>query len=159
MTDDADDDFGHDPPPDLPQMVASAADGGFTEDIQPERRFVLPITECQLITGQRLRADGASDGFAGWQAGGRSALEVARGKRLVGADLDDTGDGFRKADERGGKLSIDRLGTLCRWEARDIKEERPIDDVFRCEGPKPRQVGKDRKSLTAPAKLIVAFDL
>src|ERR1700694_191133 len=101
MTDDADDDFGHDPPPDLPQMVASAADGSSTENIQPERRCVLPIPECQLITGQRLRADGARDGFAGWQAGGRSALEVARGKRLVGADLEDTGGGFRRGGERG----------------------------------------------------------
>jgi hypothetical protein len=42
--DDADDDLGDDAAADVTEMVASAADRGLAEDIQPERRFVLPVT-------------------------------------------------------------------------------------------------------------------
>src|ERR1700737_3382966 len=74
--DDADDDLGDDAAADLPQVVTLATDCGLAEDIQPERRFILPVTEGELLTRERSGADAASDGFAGWQAGAHAALQV-----------------------------------------------------------------------------------
>src|SRR5437879_8631959 len=87
-SDDADDDLGDDAPADLAEAVAPAANRRFAEDIEPERRLILPVTEGEFLPRQRLCADGTRDGFAGGQPGAHSALEVPRGQRSVGADLD-----------------------------------------------------------------------
>ena len=96
---DADDDFGDDTAADLAQAVATAANGRFPEDVQPERCVILLVPEGEFLPRQWLCADGARDRFARWQRGAHSALEVSRGKRLVGVDFDSAGDRFWKPDE------------------------------------------------------------
>ena len=75
-TDDPHDVLGNDAAADLAQVIAPAMDRRLAEDIQLERRFILPVTEGELLTRERSRADAASDGFAGWQAGAHAALQV-----------------------------------------------------------------------------------
>src|SRR2546425_7063105 len=100
--DDADDDLGDDAATDFAKVVTCAANRGFAEDIEPQRRLILPVTEGELLKRQRLRTDGVGDRFAGWQAGTHAALQVSRGQRLVRGDFDHAGDGFRKANKRRG---------------------------------------------------------
>src|SRR2546423_15583763 len=99
MANDADDDFGDDTAADIAQAVATAANRRFAEDVQPQRCLILPVAEAEFLPRERLCADGARDGFARWQRGAHSALEVSRGKRSVGADLDSAGNRFRKPDQ------------------------------------------------------------
>src|SRR4030081_78425 len=108
-TNDADDDFGDDTPADIAEVVATVADCGFAEDVQPQRCLILPVAQGELLACQGRCADGASDRFTGRQARAHSALEVPRRKRSVGAHLDDPGNGFRKPNERRGQLAIDRF--------------------------------------------------
>src|SRR2546426_4339642 len=119
---DADDDLADDAPADVAQAVAAAADRRFAEDVQPQWRLVWPVAEGEFLARERQYTDGVRDGFARWQRGAHPALEVTRGQRSVGTDLDRARDGFGKPDQRRGELSVDRFRALCRWVARHVKE-------------------------------------
>src|SRR5947209_1252465 len=119
--------LGDDPASHLSETIAALAHVRLAQHVEPERSLVCPAVtgKADLVRGQRVRADMASDGLPGRQSGPLATLEVSRGERAVRLLFDGPGDLAWQLDQRARQLPVYRLRPLGGRAAGNVEQERP----------------------------------
>src|SRR5438874_4551949 len=99
LADDLDEDLGNDAATHCAQPIAAALNRRLSQDVQPQWRLTIPVAESQFVAGQWRRAERASHGLPGREAGALASLQVPRRQRAIGVHLNRTGDRLGEPDE------------------------------------------------------------